>query len=373
MTKKTMRKSLLKNRKLSQRKMVLQVRKHTSKTKKNIKQSITSKNIVNSNIVQSFEEALVNHITNPQKNFPLVDDSAIIFNNVISNLTPTLKQMQFRHGVHMGRMLYTKSIGKKNPIYNLNPTIALVDFLQSIGYTQIIDHSGPHGLVLSIYNAPEFNFGAKAHGREAGIISGFLSAMRSNTVMVDENSCIFEGADRCTFSETNNIIKEKEQQSMEDTISEFCAYMAGRIAKREYGHGHMSMMYNHLLWDSLLHAQYSELIDKFIYYTGMQISKILMNDKYAMGKQQAMGHLSKITSLLNFGELKIKSMRPLDIQLTLDVMSSKQLYINASLSLIRGYIEGCGFDSQVDVSATNHDGAYTLKIKSVHSKKGQRK
>ncbi len=315
---------------------------------------------------ESYEELLLNGIryNSNEYNEYVVDDCAILFNRLLSNLTPSLKEMQFRYGAGIGRMLYKSCMSSKNPIYNINPVIGLVDFFQSIGYKQIIDNSNDiSGFSFAIYDSPEFNIGSCIHNLESGIISGFISTMRGMTTIMREHECISNGDDRCAFTETKHLIKSDSNILIEDTIVEFTSYMSNRIIKKEYTNKHFSMLYNQLLWHSLLHIKYSDIINKLLYYSGIQMGNAINLNMHLNSKQKTIKELERIISLLNFGELKVKSVKPLNITVEFDVISSRRQFVDASLAFIKGFLESQGMRKQLDAIEEKRYNKYLITIK----------
>lgn len=315
---------------------------------------------------ESYEELLLNGIryNSNEYNTYVVDDSAILFNRLLSNLTPSLKEMQFRYGAGIGRMLYKSCMSSKNPIYNINPIIGLVDFFQSIGYKQIIDNTNDiSGFSFAIYDSPEFNIGSHIHNLESGIISGFISTMRGMTTIMREHECISNGDDRCAFTETKHLIKNDSNMLIEDTIVEFTSYMSNRIIKKEYTNKHFSMLYNQLLWHSLLHVKYSDIVNKLLYYSGIQMGNAINSNMHINSKQKTIKELERIISLLNFGELKVKSVKPLSIMVEFDVISSRRQFVDASLAFIKGFLESQGMKKQLDAIEEKRYNKYLIKIK----------
>lgn len=294
--------------------------------------------------ISTYEEALLMQIIN-SKGIDDINESSVLFNKIISSITPNLNKLSYNYGVYVGKEVY-KIYVNKDRTYRTNPMLGLIDFLERIGYSIIYtDFDGD--IKITISGDPSFNLKLNIHTFEAGIISGFIGAVERKLIRFNEDTCIFNNSKNCSF--TIGKHKESKIPELSKSINEFSKFLALNKKKG------MNAYYNYLIWHFLLHKEFKHEIEEIMYRCGSYLSIDKNND------------IKKIINLLNLGKVNIINDQPLYFTIKFDPFLAKKEFVDITFSLIKGFLntkKGKKFSAIEEIN----NNIYTIKIKEIPSK-----
>lgn len=306
---------------------------------------------------KSYENALLAEIlSSPIDNdAEMVDEASLLFNQMLSSLSSSLRDAQFRYGLYLGRMLHRMCMQKRNPVYDLNPNIALVEFLDNSGYKYIINRSFEEIYRFDMSGPAKCRIGVNAHVLESGIISGFISASEKRFVRISEKECTSNGGAICSFSSEQPV--GERHANIDSILENFSSYMIGRVHSNALKRS-IKKSYFGLSWNSIANKRYSDELGQIAYFFGNRLSKELMK----RGNPDIYKNLENTTRLLNLGALKIVKEKPFSATLDFDLYTSKKFFADISTSFVAGFLEAEGIKN-LNVNGAVENGAYVLNIK----------
>ncbi len=261
--------------------------------------------------VDAYEEALLLQIMNSGRSAMGIGSGAA---KATYALTHGLTELEFKYGIYIGRELYSIISRSNSLAYKVNPLLALQDFFGNLDYQLVYAEENGKPAVKAYGKA--IGLGFKAHNFEAGMLSGYISLAEKKMLIFNEDRCIENGSDYCMFIASGHLPDSNAAISTQQFIEKA---IKGKIAGNAY--------YSHLLWQPLLSLQYSNGISKLM--GNMGIEAAILEKK---GKR-----LEDIIRLLNFGSLKIKSVRPFSATLEFD-SCAKEAFANMALAFIDGFL-----------------------------------
>ena len=294
--------------------------------------------------ISTYEEALIMQIIN-SRGVDNIDESSVLFNKIISSITPNLNKLSYNYGIYVGKEIYRIYVNKDR-IYKTNPMLGLIDFLERIGYSIIYtDFDGD--IKITISGDPSFNLKSNLHTFEAGIMSGFIGAVERKLIRFKEDNCIFNNSKNCSF--TIGKSKEPKIPELSKSISEFSKFLA---LNRKKG---MNAYYNYLICHFLLHKEFKHEMEEIMYRCGSYLSIDKNNNP------------KKIINLLNLGKVNIINDQPLYFTIKFDPFLAKKEFVDITFSLIKGFLntkKGKKFSAIEEIN----NNIYTIKIKEILGK-----
>jgi predicted hydrocarbon binding protein len=310
---------------------------------------------------ESLNEIVLNNILSPGAKAGTTQD-ALLFGNMLSSLTSSMRKFSYRQGMQVGRALYGLHDSRKGYELPEESLADLVGFFESIGYRQVTYTTYPDKISISIHNLHGKDVGAKTHSFEAGIMSGFVSAARRTPVYFNESLCSNNGSGFCSFIES-----DAEQDDAPgiagsgDAIERYAGSLSESAVSGQDG-ATMSSDYHALLSMVLSDKDYVGYMAKIAEYVGGNVGSKLFSyyGKNSSGKLYESA--AKTIRTLNLGNAVVKSAKPFDMVVRFDGLNSRREFVDLSLAFIGGILskkQGAMFTTK----ERNVNGNYVVEIK----------
>jgi predicted hydrocarbon binding protein len=316
-------------------------------------------------VIPTYEETLLKSIMSQgKKNKDIkTTEYSLLFNSVLSTLTPGLRNLYYKNGVSVGRSLYRIYHNEKRYTWYEESVSDLVAFLEQAGFSGITYNVFPDGIDFRFHNRDRTNLGTTIHVFEAGIICGFLTAGKQQHVKVDEVACSNNGSDSCHFITSTNLPLYLEPNGYE-VLNKFAKSIKPHIlgsGKEAELKSNFPDEYSILSSTVFLESEYSEHMNKVVYHLGSEIASSLNLSK--LNKATSSKALEKLYKLLNLGNLNVKSLRPLAIEIQFDRLKSKKEFVDISIAFLNGLLKDTiRKDSSIKTNTSKRKNSYIVRI-----------
>lgn len=303
----------------------------------------------------SYEEVVIRNIVNNSKGNNVADE-AYALTSTLSSLSASLKELQYRKGVAIGKLLYKVKSSTKNYMFPEESVADLVGFFQSAGHKHVTYAAYPENIHIKMHDKRGPNVGASLHTFEAGIISGFLSSALKHYVDIKERSCINDDGPYCMFTvgRGEERLHRGASPAALDQLANHIAYSVrftkSRRAIMKNGY---YMLESALLFDDA----YTESIKSLASYVGRNVG-----EKLSHGGKPKLSEIKYAIRLLNFGRPEIVEASPLHMRLSFDGASSKKEFVDISVAFINGFLSN-KIDNRTTAEAHTEKGSYIVDIK----------
>ncbi len=308
---------------------------------------------------QTFHEIIINNIVSNSKGRNNVPDEAMLLGATISSLSSGMRELRYKSGMNVGKALYKQSSLDKSYMFQEESVRSLVNFFDAAGYSNVTYRAYPDDIEIKIHERNNTDVGANIHSFEAGIISGYLSAMQKKYTAVHESTCSNNGGNCCTFtikgSQNNGSNSVPSMERFAASISERAK---GPNANRHAAH--VSDAYCLLSSSRLLDQSYLEPLKEIAAHTGREISDKLFEGKRA--QRSFFSYIENTIRLLNLGEPEIKSTNPLQMEVKFNGIDSRSENVDLALAFIEGLISD-RFGKEFVASERTNNGKYVLDIR----------
>jgi len=306
----------------------------------------------------SYEEAVVRNIVNNSKGSNVADE-AYVLTSTLSSMGGNIKELQYRKGVAIGKLLYRVKSATRNYMYPEESVADLVGFFQSSGHRHITYTAYPDNIQIKLHDKRGPNVGAHLHTFEAGIISGFLSSATQRYIDIKESSCINDNEPCCRFIFDTNTNDGRELASAgADSLDQLANHIAYNV---RYTKSRRAMMKNdyYMLESSMLFDEaYVESVKSIAAYVGRRVGKKLSQN----GKPGKLSEMKYAIKLLNLGRPEIIESKPLHMKLSFDGASSRRQFVDISVAFINGFLSN-GPDGGAIAEAHTENGSYVVDIR----------
>ena len=303
--------------------------------------------IMINNIIKSVSEAQV-------------DRNAILLNHVLMNLTKGMRKVSYHNGFAIG----VKVSGGYGSIYKDKRAALsdLTDFIEKIGYASASHEIYRDGKIsFFIRSNKGQNIGMNLHSFEAGIISGFLTAITGVYSKVSEQKCQNNNSDLCVFTVSNTADYEAELHiEPKGLLERLASSLYSDLSRNDLSNGtKFSESYYYMLNKVVSDKAYLEYMKDSVRYMGGILSDKIQSASGEDGKSYGKCLQSSV-KLLNLGKLSIKNSRNYPIELSFDTINSRQELIEISLALISGMYPDR--DSTIEAVQEIRGGTYTVRL-----------
>ncbi len=302
----------------------------------------------------SYDEAVVRNIVNNSKGNNVADE-AYALTSTLSSLSGSMKELQYRKGVGVGKLLYKVKGATRSYMYPEESVADLVGFFQSAGHKHVTYSAYPENIQIKIHDRKGPNVGASLHTFEAGIISGFLSSAFQRYVDIKESSCINDDGPYCMFSFDKNV-GNLNQNADADSLDELATHIARNVKTTRSRNAGMRNEYYMLESSLLFDESYSDSVKSIASYVGRSVGEKLAHD----GRSK-LSEMKYAIKLLNLGTPEIIESKPLHMKLSFDKASSKREFIDLSLAFINGLLSNKAQNATAEAHTEN--GSYVVDIK----------
>ncbi|MGI0100781.1 MAG: hypothetical protein ACREBH_03655 [Candidatus Micrarchaeaceae archaeon] len=262
---------------------------------------------------------------------------AILFNSVLSTLTPGLRNLYYKNGISVGRELYRTLLSEKRYTWYEEGVADLVRFLERAGFNGITYNIYPDMIDIKFHNRDRTALGINTHVFESGIISGFLTAGKQQHVKVEEIKCSNNGSSFCHFVTTDKLPLYLEP-SGNDTLERFTYSIKDRISSGDKGalqQNRFADEYYALSSSVFLNYDYIAHMQKIAYHLGTQVAPAL---KLTSLNGSSGRSLERLYSLLGLGILKVESAKPAKISIRFDRLKAKKEFVDISIAFLSGLL-----------------------------------
>jgi predicted hydrocarbon binding protein len=316
--------------------------------------------------VSTYEESLMERVIIKKKPASdLFPHYALDACSVISSMSGSMEEIRYRFGVYLGRTLYKRYYTIKNYILADETITDLVSFLEAAGYKHLTYSASSEKPEVRIYQPGAPDLGKKIHTFEAGIMSGFLSAVTNRHAPVRELECSSNGGECCRFAydfEPSNTGSEVDTEALD----RFCDSVAAHFSKKQqvsYGTELVPGEYLALSWAMLLDKSYNEEIKGIVYHIGARIGAKLFKAP-ARKKNPMPTYLKamKVGRFLGFGRPEITSSDPLRAKLSFEIHFSRSEFVGVALSFYSGILSKLG-TGELSASQRKRGSGYVAEIR----------
>jgi len=303
-------------------------------TRKSLAQSPSQTNVLMYDpIISSDSELLLRSILANKKSAKTTETS-LLFNSVLSTLTPGMRNLYYRSGVSIGRALYKIYHSKRRYMWYEESVADLVAFFEDVGFSRISYNVFPDMIDLKFHNRNKDYLGTNMHTFEAGIICGFLTAGKQQHVRVEEVECSCNGADYCHFVTTESLPLYLEINGSE-VLGNFILNTRNSVQYNRDVKKSFSEEYYALSSSVFLDPEYHDHIKKIIYYMGSQIAmKLNAKDR----KTSEIQTYEQLFDILNLGKLSIKKVKPISAVIQFERLNAKKSFVEMSITFLSGLV-----------------------------------
>jgi predicted hydrocarbon binding protein len=306
----------------------------------------------------SYEEVLLNSIISKGRPNE-IPECALIFNSVLSGLTPAMRNLHYKSGISAGRLLYRIYQRERRYTWYEESVADLVRFFENAGFSRVSYSIMPERISIKFHNCDRSNLGANLHTFEAGMVSGFLTAGKAQQVQMAEVSCSSNGSEFCHFA---SELPSAQQKIRETALLEGLAERVKAEAESgKDGRQHFSEEYYLLGSASLTKSEYASEMNKIIYYMGGMIGSSLGLNTAKLRRSGK--KLERLFSLLNLCSMKVKGTSPLACEMQFNSLKAKKEFVDISISFLNGLLKGYATESKtIHSSIAKRNGRYIVRV-----------
>jgi len=319
----------------------------------------SSATTITTNTQNGLTDIMINNII---KSVPevQVDRNAILLNHVLMNLTKGMRKVSYHNGFAIG----VKVSGGYGSIYKDKRAALsdLTDFIEKIGYASASHEIYRDGKIsFFIRSNKGQNIGMNLHSFEAGIISGFLTAITGVYSKVSEQKCQNNNSDLCVFTVSNTADYEADLHiEPKGLLERLASSLYSDLSRNDLSNGtKFSESYYYMLNKVVSDKAYLEYMKDSVRYMGGILGDKIQSAYGEDGKSYGKCLQSSV-KLLNLGKLSIKNSRNYPIELSFDTINSRQELIEISLALISGMYPDR--DSTIEAVQEIRRGTYTVRL-----------
>lgn len=330
------------------------VAKKALKKKRSVRK-MPRKPAVPSTAVTGYEDALLKGVIGSHSKHA-VNALALEFSSMLSSLTPSMREMQHKHGFRIGRMLYQLYEQNRKYIWYEESISDLVSFLEAAGLGKVAYNVFPDTVSIRLYNRNAPRLGIAIHEFEAGLISGFVSTGRHQLTEIHEARCSRGGYEQCEF--TRSPKQSNEDASEEYAISRLIdnAVMALKDGKHD---DQIPLEYYMLASSTLFRNEYMHALRNIASYIGNEFATAMR----LTANRNSLEGAERLTKLLNLGSLTINSLKPLSIELEFEGLSSRREHVELSLAFLDGLLSRLlKGKSNIESIGARSSGGYRVRL-----------
>ncbi len=307
----------------------------------------------------SYEEMLISSIASGVSQGRSTEHS-ILFSSVLSTLTPGIRILHYKNGISVGRTLYRLCNQRKHYALYEESVRDLVDFLESAGFSKITYTVIPDRIEIKFNDRDNAYLGTNVHVFESGIMCGFLSEAKHQHVKVEEVSCSSNGSEYCQFI-TQAARSPYRKQNGDEVLDRFAdAIKASLESKTAVDQNSFAEEYLMLALSASLRHGYAEHMNSIVNHLGRKIGSEL-NLGLRSGEQ-----LERLYGMLDLGELAVKSVRPVSIQISFPSLKSKKEFVDISIAFLDGVLNNIvKGGARINTAFRNSNGSYVLLLNEI--------
>ena len=293
---------------------------------------------------QSGERALIERVSRAPDFQPR---KCLQIQDLMYNTAHELQSLAFKSGFNLGAEVYRNSDRSFAPLEHV---------LENAGLGKIVYYPFESRSVLTSRSVKPngIELGTNVHIFEAGIMSGYLSAHAGKSIVVQEQTCVFNGASACEFMASAGEIGSGEHRQLE-----FSGVL--RALSKAIADGNACKIddaYYLLAIKPLITEPVLGEAKKFLYITGKMLAKELPAfDRSVSGAACLLG--------IEKAEIIRDRKKNLSVDLSFTKGTSINGFVEFSVAMIAGMMKG-KFGKNVDVKRNkDREGFYKVRLQLV--------
>jgi predicted hydrocarbon binding protein len=309
--------------------------------------------------VPGYEESMLRGIISGKRSSE-VTESSLMFNSVLSTITPGFRNLYYKRGVFIGRVLYLIYHKEKRYTWYEESVADLVSFFEKAGFSGITYNVFADKIEINFNYSNNTNLGANMHVLESGIMCGFFTAGKQQHIKVIETACMNNGAGSCHFVTSDNAKLYLEYDGRR-ILKSFADSINSKLNNASIkGQKMFAGEYAALSALLLTSSEYSEEVLKISYYLGGEVGMSIGMTKF---NKSSANELGRLYALLGLGEITIKSIKPLNIMIHFDRIKAKKEFVDISIAFLSGVLSKTskkGFSTRARLS--NNGSSYNIVV-----------
>jgi predicted hydrocarbon binding protein len=314
----------------------------------------------------SYETALLKSISAGHRGAG-VSRHALMFCSLMANATPSMRTLNYRHGVAVGRSLYQICAQRRGYALYEESVDDVVSFFERAGYGRITYRVLPSAVTIEMHDMLRLSLGMNTHLFEAGIMSGFLTAARGQLTNVVELSCSNNSAGSCEFR-TSASIPDSGTPEINSVFGAFVDDVSRRVSSNECRDTGISDEYYALSSLVLLDSKYFGEMKVIAGYLGGMLASSLRMEK--MPPKRILEAVERSVGLLGMGVTGIKTSGSFDFELRFSKLHSRREFTELSVAFLNGLLRNASKGAGMSAKCLIHNNTYTVLLS--RSKQGKR-
>lgn len=306
----------------------------------------------------SYETALLKNIV-ARRDSGRVSKHALAFYSLMANATPSLRILNYKHGIAVGRSLYRLYAEKKRYSLYEESVSDLVSFFELAGLGRITYHAFPDKIRIGMHDTLHLDLGMSTHSFEAGTIAGFLTASKGQLMNVTENVCSSNLADLCEFHSSNSI-QEKGDFAIKAAFDTFMADVSKQVLDEGETQNIIANEYYVLSSLVLLDSKYFHEMRVIADYLGGRLATELGIE--SMTPKRMLNTMERSITLLNMGVVKIKTSGKFDVTLKFSKLHSRKAFADLSIAFLHGLLRNSIKGASMKAKCLIRNNTYTVKF-----------
>ncbi|HUC38668.1 MAG TPA: hypothetical protein VL944_00880 [Candidatus Acidoferrum sp.] len=308
--------------------------------------------------VASSEEALVSRILEHRDQRGVPEDSILLI-SLLSNLTPSMVEVSRRAGIRTGRHLFSAMNSQKRYIFYEESIEDLIRFFEHAGYRNVSYNVFPDMVRVQMHDKCHEYLGVNLHSFEAGLMSGYITAAKKQYVNISEHDCSNNGSDYCDFMPGYGSGKSGDAKG---AIERFVWHIVRQSEGREKNaETTISPAYFLLSASPTMEKEYQREMQHIGRYIGEKIGEGLFQGRRKQSPAHAMAKIERVARLLNIGEVTVKSLNPIKVDVLFDRSHSRSEFVDLSIALLGGLLKEY-LNEGTKISREARKSAYMVKI-----------
>ncbi len=316
----------------------------------------------------SYETALLKSIV-AGRGSGRVSKHALMLYSLMANTTQSLRTLNYRHGIAVGRSLYRLYAQTRRYTLYEESVSDLVSFFELAGFGRITYRALPNRIGIGMHDTLHLDLGMSTHSFEAGMIAGFLTASKGQLLHVTESTCSSNSAGSCEFH-TSNSTQDTGNVAIKGAFDAFVEDVSRQVLRAEEQQDSIANEYYALSSLVLLDSKYFHEIRVIADYLGSRLATELSIE--SMTPTRMFNTVKRSMALLDMGVAKIKTSGKFDITLQFGRLHSRKEFADLSIAFLHGLLRNAAKGAGMKAKGLIHNNTYSVRfskskpIKRVH-------
>ena len=268
--------------------------------------------------------------------------SATGLHTLLYNSTPSMRNLAYRYGFTVGKLLQMQYVTIENLLTFLERS-----GLGSVLYTPSADVSHIH----STSKVRQPDIGSRAHHYECGVIAGYFSSYTNNTITTSELQCRLDKSNSCTFIAGAVVEQEPRPRANAAAVIHGLTEM---MATTGAGDAHADP-YTSLALDPLLNGGVAKGVSSLLYLAATRLPE----PKSRPDEGRTLAGIGRFLGANAVFTKNTKAKKSVTITYTL--YNSTSTYVELTLPAFTGYLCRSYRKSDMDIRRTAN-GAYAVSL-----------